>query len=214
MVTIGILGGVASGKSLVAQILAEFGAGVLDADVAGHRVLSEPEVVAALVGEFGEAILDGSLDASLNAGGDVDRKAIAQHVFGETKAASANLRKLEAIVHPTIKAHLEAEAKEMAQDRALVAMVLDAPLLLEVGWDAMCDLLLFVDAPKKKRQEFAQQRGWTGDQLELRQQAQMDLDQKRDRADFVIANTGDQDDLRQTVRRFWDTHVVPKIAGG
>ena len=203
MIKIGILGGVASGKSQVSKFLAEFGARVLDADAAGHEVLAEPKIVAKIVQEFGSEVLDDS-------GKQIDRAKLGELVFAN--GSETKRRRLEAITHPAIRNLLESQAAAIARSDPPPALVFDVPLLLEVGWQEMCEVLIFVDTPEVKRQEFAAARGWDEAELARRQQTQMDLEQKRLHADQVIPNTGSLENLRQAVRNFWDTHVVPRVA--
>lgn len=203
MITIGILGGVASGKSAVANMLGELGAGVLDADRAGHQVLSEPEVHDQLRCEFGDRVFDAS--------GAPNRSRLAEIVFGEGELADRKRQRLESILHPAIRRRLEGEVAQFSRTGGKQVVVLDAPLLLEAGWDGMCDLLVFVDTSKQKRLELAHSRGWDAAELERREQSQGNLDEKRHRADVTLANSGDIDMLREAVRGFWQTHVLPRI---
>ena len=157
MITIGLLGGVASGKSLVASILGGLGAGVLDADRTGHEILANDLAVTRQIAEhWGPRVL--------NSTGGIDRAALGQIVFANDPAATANRRTLEAILHPTIRARLEQQASALAKSSCQV-VVLDAPLLAEAGWDSLCNLLLFVDTPVEKRRQFAIQRGWEEEEI-------------------------------------------------
>src|SRR5262245_19736666 len=122
MKTIGLIGGVASGKSVAAQMFVELGAGLLDADRAGLEVPSgDPSVRAPLLAHFGPGIFatDGSFD----------RSAIAKHVFGDSESAAANLKFLESVLHPRI-GQLLADRKAAFATTGQTAVILDAPLLL------------------------------------------------------------------------------------
>jgi len=195
MYTIGILGGIASGKSTVAAELARLGARVLDADRATHLVLGEPEIQQALQQKWGESVLQ--------ADGTVDRRHLAQLVFGEGAEAEKNRRELEALLHPRIRSLLLSEREAFASDGQTPAVVLDAPLLLEAGWDTMCDFLLFVDCPLEVRQHRAAQRGWSAEEFSRREAAQMPLDEKRRRATHVLLNSGSETKLRKAVAELW-----------
>jgi dephospho-CoA kinase len=199
MLTIGLLGGVASGKSCVARMLAELGAGVLDADRAGHEVLADPEVTAALERRWSGSILDSA--------GRPDRAAIAARVFRTDPQAVADRAFLEDLLHPRIGRRLKEQAERLNQAGQDV-VVLDAPLLLEAGWDTQCDLLIFVDAPRALRLERAQARGWSVDQFAQRESAQLDVSQKRARADIVVPNEGSTEQLRQHVQQVWQDRVL------
>src|SRR6478672_11811990 len=129
MKTIGLVGGVASGKSLAGKMLVE------DADVRE-----------AVVGRWGKGIL--STD------GSVDRAAVARHVFAETTAGATDRKFLEDLLHPRIGRRLN-QRRDEAAAAGKPAVVLDAPLLLEAGWGPMCDLVLMIDSPRDFRLERA-----------------------------------------------------------
>jgi dephospho-CoA kinase len=194
MLTLGLVGGIASGKSQVAQILSDLGAAVIDADRAGHQVLREPEVIAAVKARWGELVLDDK--------GQVSRRAVARIVFAAGNEAER--RFLEELTHPKIERLLnEALADAKAQQPPPRAIVLDAALLFEAGWDKLCDKIVFVDAPRDVRLERAVVRGWSAEQFAAREAAQMPVGEKRSRADIVIRNTRTLESLREVVRLTW-----------
>jgi dephospho-CoA kinase len=202
MKTIGLVGGVASGKSRVGQMLVELGAGLLDADRAGHAVLAnDPDVRAALRGRWGDDVFA--------ADGSVDRAAVARRVFGSGESAAKNRQFLEGLLHPLIRCRLEAERREMVA-AGQPAVVLDAPLLLEAGWGSICDIVLLVDATRETRVARARQRGWSETEFDEREAAQWPIPKKRSAADFVIDNDGTEVELRDSVRQFWAQHVSPR----
>ncbi len=194
MHTIGILGGVASGKSMVARQLAELGAGLLDADQATHAVLEDPEVREALRQRWGGDVFRPE--------GAVDRERIAEIVFAERPKGGGERRFLENLVHPRVALRLDAERQAFAA-RKYRAVVLDAPLLLEAGWDKLCDMLLFVDAALELRLARAAARGWTEQDIARREAAQLPLDVKRTRADAIIDNSGTPQQTEAQIERFW-----------
>jgi dephospho-CoA kinase len=199
MITFGIVGGVASGKSLVSQQLAELGAGVLDADRAGHEVLAnDPEVRTALVERWGPTIL--------TADGGVDRSAVAARVFADTAASSDDRKFLEELLHPRIRVRLDAQRTQFLAD-GRPAVVLDAPLLLEAGWKPLCDAILFVDVPHDIRLARAKTRRWSEAEFNRREAAQWSVEKKRHHADTVISNSRSAGELRSAVRRVWNQHV-------
>jgi dephospho-CoA kinase len=202
MKTIGLIGGVASGKSRVARMLAELGAGVLDADQTGHAVLAEDaEVRAEMRKRWGDAVFA--------ADGSVDRVAVGKRVFALDSLGEANRRFLEGLLHPRIRRRLESERDQfVAEGRA--AVVLDAPLLLEAGWGkALCDTVLFVDAPPEVRLARARSRGWSEADFSRREAAQWPIEEKRRHADVVLQNAGSEADLRQSVMQFWNKLRLP-----
>jgi dephospho-CoA kinase len=194
MILIGILGGVASGKSEVSNRLRSLGAEVLDADQAGHRVLREAEVQRVLRQRWGERILD--------AAGEVDRRKIAEIVFAGTSESAAELKFLEQLTHPRIGRRLESQLAEMHRAGVQVA-VLDAPVMLKAGWDRLCQRIVFVDTPQPVRLARARQRGWTESDFAAREAAQEPVEAKRKRADMTIDNSASREQLYAQVDRFW-----------
>lgn len=195
MFVLGLVGGVASGKSVVAEQLQQLGAGVLDADRAGHEVLEQPDVRQALATRWGEGVF--------HAEGHVDRRALAKIVFAPTAEASQELAALEKITHPRIKTLLQARMQQLAAEGVAV-VVLDAPVLFKAGWDALCDLIVFVDAPDEIRRQRAIARGWSGDEFARRESAQELLSWKRSQAHVVIDNAGTLAMTRQQVIQLWN----------
>lgn len=194
MLVIGIVGGIASGKTLVTGQLRQLGAEVVEADRLGHEVLEEPEVRQALVSRWGDEICDVQ--------GRIDRKAVARRVFGWTPQAAGELAFLERLTHPRIGARLRRIVSEWAS-RNVPVVVLDAPVLFEAGWDEFCDKIVFVETPRTVRQQRACQRGWTEDEFAAREAAQESLDGKRQRADWVIDNSKSPQDTFAQVQEFW-----------
>lgn len=200
MKTIGLVGGIASGKSLVAKMLVELGAVHLDADRTGHEVLADDA-------EARDAIIRRWGDAVLGPDGRVDRAAIARHVFAKTDSGATDRKFLEDLLHPRIRVRLNAE-REKAAAAGVPAVVLDAPLLLEAGWKPLCDVVLMIDTPRESRLKWAAARGWSESEFDQREAAQMPVDEKRGLADFVISNGRSADDLRQAVTEFWSQQIA------
>ncbi len=194
MQILGLLGGVASGKSLVAGQLARLGAGVLDADRAAHEVLRMPEVEQAARERWGEAVF--------GADGHIDRKRLAAIVFAPPPKGPQERAFLEELTHPRIGRLLEEEAERLAAAGVRVA-VLDAPLLLEADWDRLCHRLIFVDAPRQLRLARALARGWSEMDFAARECVQESLDSKRKRADAVVDNSGSPEQIQAQIERLW-----------
>ncbi|MBN2579295.1 MAG: dephospho-CoA kinase [Pirellulales bacterium] len=191
---IGLLGGVAGGKSWVARCLARCGAGVLDADRTGHEALQDSAVQEKLRERWGATVFGPD--------GTIDRVAVAERVFAPPPEGPRDRAFLEKLLHPEIARRLERQAEELsAAGRS--AAVLDAPLLLEAGWDRFCDCLLFVDAPEAVRRQRALARGWSEKQFTARQKAQQAPESKRARADAVIDNGGPPEETQARVDRWW-----------
>lgn len=175
---LGIIGGIGSGKSLVAKLLAERGGRVVAGDQLGHAVLREP-AIRDQVGRRWPQVL--GLD------GEVDRKQLGAVVF----ANAAERRALEALVHPEIERRIREEISAAQGDPGVAFVVLDAAILLEAGWDRNCDRILYVEVPREVRLErMLAQRGWSEREVEAREQAQLSAEVKRQRADAVLDNAG------------------------
>ena len=167
MIVIGLVGKIGAGKSTVARAFADRGAEVLDADRIAHEVLAEPEAVAAIRARFGGGVLDEA--------GRVRRPALAELVFGPTPAHDAALRDLEQIVHPRVRQRIAARLAELGPGGAAAgrppAVVLDVPLLMQAGWDRLCDRLVVVSCDDAVRQRRLDARGWPADQRAARERA-------------------------------------------
>jgi dephospho-CoA kinase len=198
MLTLGLVGGIASGKSVVANCFRDLGAVVLDADQAGHAVLREPDVIAALKARWGNRILDAS--------GQISRREVARIVFARDAAGEREF--LERLTHPRIQMRLQQQlAQAQAADPPPRVVVLDAALLFEAGWEQLCDRVLFVDAPRDVRLERAVARGWSAEQFAAREAAQMPPEEKRRRSDLLIRNVRTLEDIRNVVRLTWNDLV-------
>jgi dephospho-CoA kinase len=176
---IGIIGGIGSGKSAVADAMQHLGGHLIAADRLGHDALLQPDIKPKVIERWGEAILDNQ--------GNPDRKKIAAIVFSKRE----ELRALEALVLPSIEKRILHEI-ECARSRPGVKfIILDAAILVEAGWARHCDKIVFVDAPRELRQaRLKEQRGWDEAELDRREQMQMPLAEKMNRADAVIVNDG------------------------
>ncbi len=187
---IGLIGGIASGKSSVARLLAEQGAVILDADAEARAALDEPDVVEALVARHGASIRSGD-------GRTLDRAAVARATFGHPE----HLSHLEGLVHPRVRERLAGALADRLRRGDVPAVVLDVPLLLESSpLAAECDLLLFVESPPSERRKRAMaRRGWTSEEVARREAHQIAPEEKRRRADVVLANDGDEAQLRRNL---------------
>ncbi|MCA9132773.1 MAG: dephospho-CoA kinase [Planctomycetales bacterium] len=194
LLVVGLVGGIASGKSHVASLLEQRGAAIIDADQLAHAVLRRPLNVRRLRQLFGPQIVD--------AEENVNRQELAQLVFGDEAQAIHRRSQLEGLVHPQIYAVAVKQLEELRQRTPLPSLVvIDAPLLLEAGWAPLCDLILFVDAPLEIRQQRAAQRGWDKQDLQAREAAQWSLDRKRQEATHFIDSTADGPHLEAALDR-------------
>lgn len=189
IVVIGIAGGVGSGKSEVARVLAGLGAVVIDSDVQARAALERPEVKERLAEWWGAGVL--------RADGTVDRGAVADIVFKDP----AERARLEGLVHPLVRARRADLVREAAEKGARM-VVIDAPLLFEAGVDKECDAVIFVDTPREVRLgRVRAARGWDEAELDRRERNQMALREKRARSAYVVENSGDRAELEREVGR-------------
>lgn len=187
---VGLAGGIGSGKSTVASILAERGAAVVSSDELNRGVLATAEVESTLALWYGERIRDSS--------GHVRRDVLADIVFGD----SSQRRRVEKLLHPRIDARRQELITQHRADDRVLAIVLDSPLLFEAGLDQICDAVLFVDAsPEIRTERVASERGWSSEELVRREKPQDPLDEKRLKSDYTVVNNSGLDDLRSTVDR-------------
>jgi len=193
---IGLMGAPGSGKSLVAQQLAQLGCAVIDADEIAKAQLDEPQIAQVLEQWWGDSVR--------SADGCIDRQAVGRIVFED----KTQLARLEALIHPRVHAHRHRLRAQYRQDQAIKAIVEDCPLLLESGLGEDCDVLVFVDTPRAIRlKRVAAQRGWTPEELDRREKNQMPLDMKRKRADYVVENDADVEQTLQRVRRIFSLTI-------
>ncbi|SNS48623.1 dephospho-CoA kinase [Geodermatophilus pulveris] len=197
MLRIGLTGGIGSGKSTVAGLLAARGARVVDADRIAREVLAPgTRGLAAVVEAFGADVL--TRDRAL------DRPALAAVVFADPGAR----RRLDGIVHPLVRARA-AELVAAAPPDAVV--VQDVPLLVETGQAASYDLVLVVEADPATRLRRLAGRGLSEDDARARIAAQATDEQRRAVADVVLDNSGTVEQLEAQVDRFWAERVAPAL---
>ncbi len=176
---IGILGGIGSGKSTIAAEFAKLGCKVIDADRIAHELLQEPAVREKVVGLLGQAVLDSS--------GKIDRRKVAEVVFADENM----LASLNRIIHPRVLQRTQELIEQSRSQNQVKAIVLDMPLLVEVGWHKKCDKIIFVDCEQKLRQERAEKMGFDKKQIKIRENFQISLDNKANLADNIIENNSD-----------------------
>jgi len=198
MKIIGLLGGVASGKSMVAEQLASCGAKVFNADEIGHEVLRQPKIEAAVRERWG--------NAAFGADGRIDRSRLARIVFAPPPDGPPARAYLEQLTHAEIIRIIKEQLNALAGS-AVRAAVIDAPLLAEAGLDKLCDKLVFVDAPPEARLQRALARGWRKEDFAAREDAQKSLDFKRKRADLIINNSGSPEETQAQVERLWQALI-------
>jgi dephospho-CoA kinase len=195
---IGITGGVASGKSAVAEQFRRLGAGVIDADRTGHEVLRLAKVEQAVRQRWGSKVFGPD--------GRIDRARLARIVFAPGPEAETERKYLEQLTHPEIAQSVLRQAEAMVA-AGVDIIIVDAALLLEAGWDRWCEKIIFVEAPRETRLSRAVDRGWKKEDFEVREGVQESLDQKRASADVIIDNSGPPQRTQAQVERFWASLV-------
>ncbi|MGY1695886.1 dephospho-CoA kinase [Geodermatophilus sp. SYSU D00814] len=195
MLRIGLTGGIGSGKSTVAALLAARGALVVDSDAIAREVV-EPGTpgLAAVADAFGPQVL--------TADGALDRAALASIVFRDPQARA----RLDGIVHPLVRARAQEVVAAAPPDAVVVQ---DVPLLVETGQAGRFDLVLVVETDLETRLARLVRRGLSEDDARARIAAQATDEQRRAVADVVLDNSGDPDALARQVEDLWAEHVAP-----
>jgi dephospho-CoA kinase len=193
---IGILGGICSGKSAVAAEFGRLGCAIIDADKMAKQLLNEPAIERKIISLFGKNILD--------AAGTIDRQKLAEMVFSDQSL----LAELTKVIHPPVLEKTSKLIETYAMDDVFAAIVLDMPLLAEVGWEKRCDKLVFVDSKMERRLERAKNRG-LGDEnnLKIRENFQISLDKKAQMSDYIVHNNSDLSELALQVSRIFNCIV-------
>ncbi|MDF1808186.1 MAG: dephospho-CoA kinase [Phycisphaerales bacterium] len=186
---IGIVGGIGAGKSTVTKVFEDLGCVVSDSDQSVREILSDRKVIRQLSEWWGKEIL--------NTDGTIDRSKVADIVFEQPYER----RRLEGLIHPLVHDRRRELIEAAIQDGAQ-GVIVDAPLLFEAGVDSECDAIVFVDTSHEIRLSRVQTtRGWDANELNMREKAQLGLEQKRKRSDYIVANNGLPDELIGRVTR-------------
>ena len=193
MLTIGLTGGIGSGKSTVSKFLAELGAPIIDADKVGHAIYAPdgpayPDMIAA----FGEGILAPD--------GTIDRKKLGPIVFADPAA----LKRLNSIVHPKMFARMREMVDAMRTGGERKPIVIEAAILIEANWQPLFNEIWLVVASRERVIERVERdRGLKPEQTEARIKAQLSDDDRRKYATTVVTNNGTIDELRTKVGDLW-----------
>jgi dephospho-CoA kinase len=194
---IGLTGGIGAGKSVVASTLAALGAEVIDADHEGHEAYARGSIGWRRLTElFGSRLLDEEFA--------IDRRKLGELVFGSKQAMAW----LNAAIHPLIRGRISARLAELKKQN-VEAVVLDAALLYQAGWDDLTDEVWVIRAPVGSVvSRLMEQRGLRDTEARARIDAQEPADRLADRADVVIDNTGSLEELQRTVEQFWTDRIL------
>jgi dephospho-CoA kinase len=195
MLRVGLTGGLASGKSFVGHALAELGCHLIEADKLGHEVmLPGAEAYDAIVREFGVGILD--------PGGHIDRRNLSALVWDYPE----RLEKLNALVHPPVRAREERRMAEIAQADPRAIAVVAAAILVETGNYRSFDKLIVVTCTAEQQMERALKRGsYSKEEILARLARQLPLEQKVRVADYVIDTSGSKESTLEQVRTLYDS---------
>jgi len=196
---IGLIGGIGSGKSAVSAEFARHGGRIISGDQLGHEALRQPEIRDRVIRRFGQGIVGPD--------GSITRRALGAIVFADPIAR----RDLEALVFPYIERRILEEI-ETAQSAVEVRFVLlDAAIMLETGWNKVCDWLVYIHVPRELRLErLNRQRGWSEKEVTAREQAQMPVTDKATLADFTVDNSGPlPESARQVYHLLQELKLVP-----
>jgi dephospho-CoA kinase len=208
MIVAGLTGGIASGKSTVAEIFSELGAAVIDSDrLAREAVARGSPGWQAVVARFGQAVL--------SADGDIDRRRLADIVFADPAERAA----LEGIVHPYVRAESDRRIAALRRAGTHAVVILDVPLLFEAGMHAGRGLgaVIVVWVPEEVQRERLMARDRIGaDEADRRIRAQMPIERKKALADRVIDNSGSRERTRAQTREVfrWLVEAAARQAGG
>ncbi|WP_020620603.1 dephospho-CoA kinase [Paenibacillus daejeonensis] len=196
---IGLTGGIACGKSTVAAMLVARGAALVDADQVAREVVMPGEpALAAVIRQFGQGVR--APDDTL------DRQALGKLVFGDRD----KLKQLEAILHPAIRERMQARLQHYEEENPARLAVADIPLLYETGQAGLYEGVLVVYIPQKLQVErlLARTPGMTEEEALSRIGLQMDIEEKRKRADWLIDNSGSLEETERQVEAFMREAVI------
>lgn len=185
-IVIGVTGGLATGKTLVAEVFASKGAAVIDADLIAHEILEDAAVRENVLKAFGPGVLSD---------GRIDRAKLRREVFGDKK----KIANLNAIMHPVILRRINEETEKIKEG----VVVVDAPLLVESGLSKRVDVVVVVTADHRSQLERAAAKGMSEEEAKSIISEQMPLSEKVKFADFVIDNSGDAEETKKGAEKIW-----------
>ncbi|KIL35538.1 dephospho-CoA kinase [Cohnella kolymensis] len=190
---IGLTGGIATGKSTVARLLTERGAILIDLDGIAREVVQPGQPSLLRIGErFGQAVLND--DGSLN------RKKLGSIIFADP----AERKALEQILHPAIRAVMKDRMAYHEKETPDQLVVVDVPLLYESQLESYFEQIMVVYVPRDEQLKRLMQRDeLTVEEAERRLAAQMDIEDKKRRADIIIDNSGSLAHTERQIERYW-----------
>jgi dephospho-CoA kinase len=190
---LGLTGGIASGKSSVAAMFEELGARLIDTDVIARQVVAPGgQALKSIVAAFGPEVLD--------ARGELDRRLLRERIFSDQEARET----LNVIVHPAVAAQVQAELALIEKESPQAVALVDVPLLYETNTEARYDavVVVYVSPPVQVERLMARD-GVDKTAAEQSLAAQMPLEEKRKKAQFVVDNSGTLQETRKQVQAVW-----------
>jgi dephospho-CoA kinase len=198
MLTIGVTGGIGSGKSTVASILAKLGAPTIDADKVGHGIYApDGPAYSEVIAAFGPEIL--APDQT------IDRRKLGPIVFADPAA----LKTLNSIVHPKMFARMKEMVQELRAGGERNPIVIEAAILIEANWQPLFNEIWLVTASKERVVErIERDRGLKPEQTEARIRAQLADEERRKYSTLVVSNDGTITELRTKVAELWQAALT------
>jgi dephospho-CoA kinase len=192
---VGLVGGIASGKTTVAEMLEDCGALVVNADELAHEALEQPDIQEQIKTEFGEEFVSD---------GSVNRSMLSNVVFSDEE----QIKKLNALIHPYVLDRIERRIRAFREQEEHSVLVLDVPLLVETDLHDRCDRVIFLDTPEEDRlHRVREHRDWSSEELKRREAAQGDLRLKRQISDCTIDTSTSLGDIEKRVSSLYQNLV-------
>jgi len=198
MLTIGVTGGIGSGKSTVTRFLEELDAPIIDADKVGHAIYApDGPAYSDVVAAFGRGIVASD--------GTIDRKKLGPIVFADAGA----LKRLNSIVHPKMFARMCEMIEHLRAGGERNPIVVEAAILIEANWQALFDeIWLVITSRELVVERIERDRGLKPEQTDARIRAQLPDEERQKHSTLVITNNGTLDELRETVTHLWQAALV------
>jgi dephospho-CoA kinase len=192
MKVIGLTGGIATGKSTVERILENLGAKVIDADKVVHKLLSD-ENVKNQIRQYFPDVFDNE--------GNIDRKKLAGIVFNDYEKK----RVLENILHPKVNQEIDKWIETNKKENSDKVLFVSVPLMIETGSYKKYDKIVLVYAPRELQiKRLMENKGYSYEEALARINAQMDIEEKRKYADYIIENTSTIQELEEKVKQLYE----------
>ncbi|MFL2755778.1 MAG: dephospho-CoA kinase [Dehalococcoidia bacterium] len=203
MITIGLTGGIATGKSLVSQLLEEYGAFVINADLLAHKLyLPETAGFNELVVHFGDTIL--------NIDGTIDRNKLASIVFSD----KSEMDNLNSIMHPLIYEDIKRLISDLSEksEKNYLIVIVEAAILIEAGWQDLFDQIWVVSSNAENViSRLMTRNGLTREESLKRINSQMSLEDRLKYADVIVENNGDINSLSSKIKELWEDKLSTNI---